>query len=364
MMHYIVLDIEATENKEIIEIGAVKVNEKLEVVDKYQSFVNPTMNNKLSYFIKKLTKIQQADINNARNFIQVYDEFLNWMGEDVIIVTWGNEDKRFMTHDLELHNIVNQIENKFKNIQVGISRMLLSENDLGLKSALEKLDIYQEGNAHRAFDDALNTAKIFIKTFNVIKNIDSSYKLSHFRYSNYLDKLSIFELQNKMTMIVNLLEKEVKAIDRNDSILFHMCLQRYEIVKSTLKHKIKIASLESEGLTIAQVNRFIKNANILHRIKDNLVVRYNLDAIEFHKQKKVEINSFKKESKRYKKVEFLKLKKPVFINQNRKMIETINELNSSLFTREKFKKEIAEVYIYTNKILNELDANKIQSEVS
>ena len=71
-MNYIIVDLEATcwENRsdgknEIIEIGAVKVNDDQEIVSEYQQFVKPLKNPILSEFCKELTSIQQTDVENA-----------------------------------------------------------------------------------------------------------------------------------------------------------------------------------------------------------------------------------------------------------------------------------------------------------
>ena len=74
-MHYIVFDLEATcweerdnRRNETIEIGAVLINEKQEVISEFQQFVKPLMNPVLSDFCTNLTSIQQADVDDAPLF--------------------------------------------------------------------------------------------------------------------------------------------------------------------------------------------------------------------------------------------------------------------------------------------------------
>jgi 3'-5' exoribonuclease 1 len=52
---------------ETIEIGLVVIDlESLEIVDEFQRFVRPQVNPTLTDFCKKLTSIQQADVDSAR----------------------------------------------------------------------------------------------------------------------------------------------------------------------------------------------------------------------------------------------------------------------------------------------------------
>jgi 3'-5' exoribonuclease 1 len=63
-MNYVIVDLEATcwegrdsSRNEIIEIGAVLVNEQQEILSEFEQFVRPLMNPVLSEFCKNLTTI-------------------------------------------------------------------------------------------------------------------------------------------------------------------------------------------------------------------------------------------------------------------------------------------------------------------
>ena len=74
-MNYILYDLEATcwlgrppkGIQEIIEIGAVKVNEYGEVLGEYNKFVQPTVNKKLSCKIFFASPIVQYRVNHRDN---------------------------------------------------------------------------------------------------------------------------------------------------------------------------------------------------------------------------------------------------------------------------------------------------------
>jgi len=70
--HFIIYDLEATcwrsrapKQVEIIEIGAVKVDENLEIISEFCLFVRPLLHPEISKFCTQLTSITQNDIEGA-----------------------------------------------------------------------------------------------------------------------------------------------------------------------------------------------------------------------------------------------------------------------------------------------------------
>lgn len=178
-MDYIIFDLEATcwEEKhkhvsEIIEIGAVKINQNKAIVGEFNAFVKPVLQPRLSEFCMKLTSIEQADVDNAKRFPEVINEFKEWIGtnkNDYCLCSWGFYDKKQLITDSELHNIpTNWLE---KHISVKHQHQILTNLNksvgLGRAIRLENLDF--EGIPHRGIDDARNIAKIFLKYFGLWK---------------------------------------------------------------------------------------------------------------------------------------------------------------------------------------------------
>ncbi len=171
-MNYIIFDLEATcDDKhkiknEIIEIGAVKINDNLEVVEEFQRFVRPVINIKLTDFCKNLTKISQQDVDDANTFDYVIQEFKEFIGDNYKLCSWGFYDKSQLLSDCEIH-----LENKnwIKN-HISLKHQHQKINNLkkglGMSGALKMEKLVLEGTHHRGIDDARNIAKIFIKNFN------------------------------------------------------------------------------------------------------------------------------------------------------------------------------------------------------
>jgi len=172
-LNYIVYDLEATcwmgrppkGHNEVIEIGAVKLNQLGEVLGTFSKFVKPTINPRLSGFCKKLTSIKQDDVNRAHTFPRVIEEFKEWIDiyEDYSLCSWGAYDKTFFMNDCKLHRLETDWLDRAINIKGQYARMIGDEKHNGLKNTLKREGFEFTGIPHRAISDAENTAKIFIK---------------------------------------------------------------------------------------------------------------------------------------------------------------------------------------------------------
>ena len=152
-------------HNEVIEIGAVKVNPLGEVLDTFSRFVIPTVNPRLSGFCKKLTSIKQDDVNRAKHFPKVIEEFKEWIDidEDYCLCSWGKYDKTFFANDCNLHKMKLDWLIHHIDIKGQYANMIGEEKHNGLKNTLKREGFEFTGIPHRAISDAENTAKIFIK---------------------------------------------------------------------------------------------------------------------------------------------------------------------------------------------------------
>ena len=78
---------------EIIEIGAVKLDEKFKEIDRFSSFVRPKFTNKLNKYVKSLTHINEEDLKKASDFVTVLSEFEEFSStdSDLIADEWNDE---------------------------------------------------------------------------------------------------------------------------------------------------------------------------------------------------------------------------------------------------------------------------------
>ena len=159
---------------EIIEIGAVKLDSNLDTVDTFSSLVRPVVSRKLRSRIKNLTHITNEDIRNGEPFSKVISEFSDWVGDDAVIMTWGDTDIRTMQTNFKYFLGKKDIDfiAKYVDLQRYCQCFINMENvqQAGLSYAAECLEIDPEKYPHhRALDDSLLSAECFKKVYNAEK---------------------------------------------------------------------------------------------------------------------------------------------------------------------------------------------------
>ena len=96
-MNYTILDLEwnsvfsprlAGYFNEIIQFGAVKLDENLNITDTFSTFVLPSEGKKLTDLVTQLTNIHNEDLRNGLPFLQAFQQFISFLG-DGILMTWG-----------------------------------------------------------------------------------------------------------------------------------------------------------------------------------------------------------------------------------------------------------------------------------
>ncbi len=190
-MNYIIMDLEWNNAyckkkkgfiNEIIEIGAVMLDEDLNVVDTFSMFIKAQLGKKLHSRVKELTNITNDDISSGTPFSQTMAQFRKWSaGPDNVILTWGDTDIRVLIENFRYFNGISFIPflNNYVNLQkYAQAFMNISKADqIGLSAAAEKLGIDVESySLHRALDDSLLTSDLFRKIYN--KHMLLSYTLT------------------------------------------------------------------------------------------------------------------------------------------------------------------------------------------
>lgn len=159
---YVCLDLETTgldpKTDKIIEIGAVKVRGG-EVVDMFQSFVNP--GRMLSEKIIELTGICDDDLKDAKTAEEVVPAFLEFAGEDCLLGHSVLFDYSFVK------KAVVNLDGKNKYEKLGIDTLKISRKHLAslesrrLSYLCAYYDIRQK--AHRALGDAMATHLLYCR---------------------------------------------------------------------------------------------------------------------------------------------------------------------------------------------------------
>ncbi len=146
---------------EIIQIGAVRLDDDFAPAEEFQSDVKPVYFRNMHYKVKKLTGIDKERLSHSETFPAVFERFRQWCGDGAVFVTWGYDDRRIMeqniiVHDLDWDWIDDWINLQLiYNIQTGGDK-----NQKSLSTAMEHFGIEQTRIAHDALGDAYNTALV------------------------------------------------------------------------------------------------------------------------------------------------------------------------------------------------------------
>jgi len=177
---YVVFDIETTGfipgKNRITEIGAIKIKAG-EIIDRFETFVNPEI--AIPQQIVELTGITDEMVRHAPKIESAIKAFLSFAGDSVLVAHNATFDTSFINYfasQLGLavaHTVLDTL---------GLSRLLLTQlSRHKLNQVAEYLEVELK-NHHRAIDDAMATAQIFIKLSQKLKNIqiETLDELNHY----------------------------------------------------------------------------------------------------------------------------------------------------------------------------------------
>lgn len=177
-MDYIVLDLEWNQNPfgkanyhpelpfEIIEIGAVRLDSDLEIVDSFQQVIRPKVYKKLHYKIKEITHFTNEELANGSDFRKVIRDFLEWCGDDYMFCTWGAMDLTELQKNMKYYKLERILE--YPLFYLDLQKIYSLRYDDGhnkstLSDVVEKFGIEEDQEFHRALGDAYYTARVFQK---------------------------------------------------------------------------------------------------------------------------------------------------------------------------------------------------------
>ena len=153
-------------SNEIIEIGAVLVNEQLEITDTFKTYVSPQFG-ALDEYISKLTGITNSDIENAPVLRDALEKFMEWLPDNAILVSWSENDEYQMSEEMYYKYIdmpeFDKYLDNWQDCQEEFGERMNSPKVYRLSEALIIADIEYDENIHDALVDAKNTALLFIK---------------------------------------------------------------------------------------------------------------------------------------------------------------------------------------------------------
>lgn len=191
-MNFIVLDLEwnqCPEGKqnedralpfEIIEIGAVKLNESFEETGRFCETIRPCVYQSFHSKTREIVHLDMEDLTLSRTFSEVIQDFFQWCAEDAAYCTWGPSDLAELQRNLAYYKIENPFPFPlfFYDIQK-IFSIVYEDRSIRrtLEHSIDVLHIPKNMDFHDALSDAYYTSCIMkhLDLEDVLKNYSIDY---------------------------------------------------------------------------------------------------------------------------------------------------------------------------------------------
>lgn len=184
-MKYIVLDLEMNRirrrlkvnelTREIIEIGAIAMNEAHEEIGSFMTYVHPDYNEgEIEEVIQHLTGITTEMVSQSPGFATAMESFLAWLAgfqDEILLIEWSDSDKKQLMKEIRLKEYT--LEGPEKNLleqwydlQKAFGEVIGLTRQVSLEDALMYTGDDFEGKQHDALYDARNTAHLYAMISN------------------------------------------------------------------------------------------------------------------------------------------------------------------------------------------------------
>ena len=295
MSNYIVFDLEWNQGDapvtlngksltfEIVEIGAVKLDENRQKIGEFSRLIKPQVHRHMHRITGKLIHLSMEDLENGGIFEDVARDFLAWCGENPRFCTWGPLDLTEFQKNLDFFGLplLSDRPIAFYDVQKLYS---LVYNDgksrMGLEAAVDALGIEKDIPFHRALADAEYTAKIFailgekilskvsFDTYVTPKTKKQEIRVVFDTYEKYISrefnsKEDILENMEIMSTKCYLCHKNIKRCVK----WFSPNGKHYYAVAFCEKHgfmkaKVRIKKAEDGNPYVVKTCRFISNEDV------------------------------------------------------------------------------------------------------
>lgn len=302
-MNYIVLDLEWNQSNtgleetvsvlpfEIIEIGAVKLDDKGVIIGEFSQLIRPQVYREMHRITGKLIHLQMEELEKGKPFPEAAESFLEWCGEDYIFCTWGPLDLIELQRNFKFYNMRALSDRPFAFLDVQKLFSIAYEDRKtrrALEYAIDFLKITKDIPFHRAFSDAYYTAGILncilrhdesilrnvsYDVFTPPGNRESEIKVQFDTYMKYIsrtfaDKKEALAdkevISSKCYLCHCNLRKKIRWFTPNGR---HYYCVAYCDKHGYLKGKIRIQKAEGGRIYVVKTTKFIAPEEV-ERIKE------------------------------------------------------------------------------------------------
>ena len=177
-MKYIVFDLEWNQSPngkrfsnarlpfEIIEIGAVCLDEQLHIEDTFHRLIRPTVYHWINNNIRNVTQMNMEELEKGVPFPKAARDFMRWCGDDFVFCTWGDQDVMELQRNMQFYKQLSLLPPPvlYLDVQKLFARAFETMDvRRSLEYAIDYLGILKEHGFHRALEDAHFTAEVMIR---------------------------------------------------------------------------------------------------------------------------------------------------------------------------------------------------------
>lgn len=190
-MNYIVFDLEWNQSNtgkeeakaslpfEIVEIGAIKLNDECVMLSEFSELVKPQVYHEMHQITGKLIHLDMEELKRGELFPLVMQQFREWCGEEeYLFCTWGSLDLVELQRNMKFYNMTPLSDGPIPFLDVQKLFSIAYEDRKSRRSleyAIDFLNIEKDIPFHRAFSDAYYTAKVLSciieQKADVLKNV-------------------------------------------------------------------------------------------------------------------------------------------------------------------------------------------------
>lgn len=159
-------DVRRIWNQEVIEFGAVALDDEFKEIGTFKQYVKPEYNSVINPNIERLTGITTEMVADSPCFKDAFFDFAEWcisFGEELEMYEWSDSDLLQLLREIELKGI--EVPDEYKAVlktwhdfQREYCDLLGLERQISLTQAIDYAGVDFEGRQHDALMDAENTA--------------------------------------------------------------------------------------------------------------------------------------------------------------------------------------------------------------
>lgn len=275
----------STDFFEVVEIGAVKTNENLEIIDTFRVYIKNNIFKRIGSRTTKITGITQSDLDGGFLFKEVFPFFEAWIkrgSKKYKIFCFGESDKDVLEKNCKYYRMSTTIYSEIIDFQKFLMEKCFISTFPGVKTLIDYFNLGESVSGkkyHSALGDSYALLEIY-KEYKRNKNFLSELKSKYSSLDNIMKKrLTFEEAQMLDRRKYRLICPYCKSILSKKEIYYNMKNQ-FIYAKNTCE------TCKEEIIGVFKVFRLVENEKLVFKKPDYI----EKDSFYFEKKKFIKIN--------------------------------------------------------------------------